>query len=76
MNALMPCLQIVSKTLTRHVVLNHDKLIDGITAVTNVEDDLKACYVVCHGAKATVSASADDLARNIQVRQQQQQQQQ
>lgn len=37
--------QVVSVRLARHVLKNQDKLIAGITNVTEVEDDLKVCTV-------------------------------
>jgi hypothetical protein len=39
-------LQVVSVKLAKHVVKNHDKLIEGISNVTSVEDDLQVGWPV------------------------------
>lgn len=54
-------LQVVSARLKRHVLKNQDKLIQGITNVTSVDDDVKAsCTLIdlmtCLGADAVVSS--------------------
>ncbi|KAG2485571.1 hypothetical protein HYH03_015735 [Edaphochlamys debaryana] len=57
----------VSGRLSRHVNKKRDVLLAGIDRVAEVEDDLKAAFLISRSGRATLKAAAEEVTRNIRV---------
>ncbi|KAI8472247.1 MAG: hypothetical protein J3K34DRAFT_519870 [Monoraphidium minutum] len=64
---LTAAVDVVSAKLKRHVLRNQDKLIQGITNVTSVDDDVKAAFVMVQGARQQLRMAADDVSAQITI---------
>lgn len=60
-------MQKVSGKLARHVFKKRDQLLDGITTVTAVEDDLKAAFMIARSSRASLRQSGEEIMRNMRV---------
>ncbi|GLC36679.1 hypothetical protein PLESTB_000129400 [Pleodorina starrii] len=57
----------VSGRLSRHVNKKRDVLLAGIDRVAEVEDDLKAAFLISRSSRATLKAAAEEVQRNMRV---------
>ncbi|GIL58297.1 hypothetical protein Vafri_13375 [Volvox africanus] len=57
----------VSGRLSRHVNKKRDVLLTGIDRVAEVEDDLKAAFLISRSSRATLKAAAEEVQRNMRV---------
>ncbi|GFR44590.1 hypothetical protein Agub_g5868 [Astrephomene gubernaculifera] len=57
----------VSGRLSRHVNKKRDVLLAGIDRVAEVEDDLKAAFMISRSSRATLKAAAEEVGRNMRV---------
>ncbi|KAA6428997.1 MAG: hypothetical protein FRX49_01107 [Trebouxia sp. A1-2] len=60
-------LEVVSELLSRHVLLNYDKFVEGITEIGLVEDDLQAAYAGTKAARELLALVKTDVQINIKV---------
>ncbi|KXZ47615.1 hypothetical protein GPECTOR_34g774 [Gonium pectorale] len=57
----------VSGRLSRHVNKKRDVLLAGIDRVAEVEDDLKAAFMISRSSRSTLKAAAEEVQRNMRV---------
>ncbi|EFJ46296.1 hypothetical protein VOLCADRAFT_93432 [Volvox carteri f. nagariensis] len=57
----------VSGRLSRHVNKKRDVLLAGIDRVAEIEDDLKAAFLISRSSRATLKAAAEEVQRNMRV---------
>ncbi|GBF88123.1 hypothetical protein Rsub_00835 [Raphidocelis subcapitata] len=60
-------LEVVSGRLKRHVVQHQEKLIQGLTNVAGVGDDVHAAFCMVQAARHQLRAAADDVAAQVAV---------
>jgi hypothetical protein len=53
--------------LARHVFRKRDQLLGGISAVADVEDDLKAAFMIARTSRASLKQSGEEIMRNVRV---------
>lgn len=64
---LTAAVEVVSGKLKRHVVQHNDKLIQGVSAVTSVEDDLKVAYLTTQATRSLLRGTLEDVERSRRV---------
>lgn len=61
------CAQKATGKLARRVFVKRDQLLEGMSKVASVEDDLKAAFMIARTGRATLKQSGEEVMRNLRV---------